>query len=363
MRIIEEEQLDFCDLMISPKRSTLNSRSEVSLFRDFEWKSIDGKTKNTLNCIPIIASNMATIGTPRIAKILAKRGFMCALEKHIPYKDLVDLYTDLESLAQCDGLDKHTYTQRIMPSVGLKEDPIFLTQLNTIFKVTCVCIDIPNGYIPQFIEQVKTVAKLLPNALIFAGNVVTGDICQDLILAHGLVPKCGIGPSAVCLTREKTGVGRPQASTVIECADACHQVDGFCCSDGGCQSVGDIAKAFGCGADFVMLGSMFAGCEEAEGGVIYIDNKPHKQFYGMSSNLAQERHFGGRRPSSTSEGREKYIPVVGTLDSILDDIEGGIKSLMCYIGARKLKNIPKNCTFYKVRHQLNMKFANCKDIR
>lgn len=112
-----------------------------------------------------------------------------------------------------------------------------------------------------------------------------------------------------------------------------------------------------------MLGSMFAGCEEAEGEVIYIDNKPHKQFYGMSSNLAQERHFGGRRPSSTSEGREKYIPVVGTLDSILDDIEGGIKSLMCYIGARKLKNIPKNCTFYKVRHQLNMKFANCKDIR
>lgn len=165
-----------------------------------------------------------------------------------------------------------------------------------------------------------------------------------------------------CTTREKTGVGRPQASAVIECADACHQINGFCCSDGGCKTPGDIAKAFGCGADFVMCGGMFAGAEEAEGEVKYINNIPHKQFYGMSSNFAQEKHFGGRRKYSTTEGREKWILVVGSLESIFDDIEGGLKSAMCYLGALKLKNIPKNCTFYKVRRQLNMKFDGCQDI-
>lgn len=166
-----------------------------------------------------------------------------------------------------------------------------------------------------------------------------------------------------CLTREKTGVGRPQASAVIECADACHQVDGFCCSDGGCKTPGDIAKAFGCGADFVMCGGMFAGAEEANAEKYVNENgKVFNAFYGMSSDLAQEKHFGGRRKYSTTEGREKYVPVVGPLDKILDDIEGGLKSCMTYIGAKKLKNIPKNCTFYKVRRQLNMKFDKCGDI-
>lgn len=169
--------------------------------------------------------------------------------------------------------------------------------------------------------------------------------------------------NSACRTREKTGVGRPQASTLIECADECHQIEGFCMCDGGCTNPGDIVKAFGCGADFVMLGGMLAGVEEAGGDEVTIEGKRYKQFYGMSSNLAQERHFGGVRSYSTTEGREKLIPVTGTLDEALDDIEGGIKSAMCYIGAKKLKNIPKNCTFYKVHNQLNMKFAGCNNIR
>lgn len=361
MNIIEEEQLDFDDLMMMPKLSALNSRSEVSLFRDFRWKGLD-ESEQSLNCIPVVIANMGTIGTPKMAKIAAKRGFMCALEKHIPIIDICSLYDDLEALAICEGLDKSTYTQRVMPAIGIKEDISALEYLQRKHSIKCVCVDVPNGYVLNFIQRVKDVRKACPNALVFAGNVVTGDICQDIVLAGGSVAKVGIGPGCACRTREKTGVGRPQASAVIECADACHQVDGFCCSDGGCNTPGDIAKAFGCGADFVMCGGMFAGAEEAEGEVKYINNKPFKQFYGMSSNLAQEKHFGGRRKYSTSEGREKWIPVVGTLDSILDDIEGGLKSCCAYLGAMTLASISDNCTFYKVRRQLNMTFDKCSDI-
>lgn len=361
MRIIEEQQLDFDDLMMSPKRSTLNSRSEVSLFRDFYWTSKDGK-ENSLNCIPVIIANMGTIGTPKMAKIAAKRGFMCALEKHVSATEIFKLYDELRAEAKADSVEPRTYTQRVMPTFGMKEDLGILEALKLgDYEITCICIDVPNGYVPNFIARVKEIRDICPNSLIIAGNVVTSDICQDIILAGGNVAKVGIGPGAACTTRKKTGVGRPQASAVIDCADACHQVNGFCCSDGGCKTPGDIAKAFGCGADFVMCGGMFAGAEEAEGEVVYLNNKPHKLFYGMSSNLAQERHFGGRRTYTTSEGREKYIPLVGPLSTILDDIEGGIKSAMCYIGAKKLKNIPKNCTFYKVHNQLNMVFDACKD--
>lgn len=368
MRMIDEEQLDFEDLMMQPKRSTLNSRSEVSLFREFKWFGHDGKIC-TLECIPVIIANMATIATPKMAKIAAKRGFMCALEKHLKMSDILNLYDELEDDALREQLPTATYvqptfayTQRIMPTIGIKEDLALLEVLQYEHDVRCVCIDVPNGYVPKFIERVKEVRKICPDALVFAGNVVTGDICQDIILAGGNVAKVGIGPGSGCRTREKTGVGRPQASAIIECADACHQVNGFCCSDGGCKTPGDIAKAFGCGADFVMCGGMFAGAEEAEGEIVQVNGKPHKMFYGMSSNLAQEKHFGGRRSYSTSEGREKLVPVVGSINTIFDDIEGGLKSAMTYIGAKKLKNIPKNCTFYKVRRQLNMVFDKCRDI-
>lgn len=364
MRMIDEEQLDFDDLMMSPKRSTLNSRSEVDLHREFKWATLDGK-KQTLDCIPVIIANMGTIGVPKMAKIAAQRGFMCALEKHLLTSDVLRLYTELEDLAVQQGHSRVEYTQRIMPTFGLREDLALLEVLQHGHDIKCVCIDVPNGYVPSFVERVREVRAVYPHALVFAGNVVTGDISQDIILAagSGTAVKVGIGGGSGCRTREKTGVGRPQASAVIECADACHQVGGFCCSDGGCKTPGDIAKALGCGADFVMCGGIFAGAEEAEADKITINGKLFNAFYGMSSDLAQEKHFGGRRAYSTTEGREKYVPTVGPLSRILDDIEGGLKSAMCYIGAKNVKSIPKNCTFYKVRHQLNMKFDSCQDIK
>ena len=195
MRIIEEQQLDFDDLMMSPKRSTLNSRSEVNLFRDFEWVGSTGKHMH-LNCIPIIVANMGTIGIPQVAKIAAKRGFMCAMEKHIDSKTLSDCIYELKEAAIQDGLPEDTYTQRIVPTIGMKEDikswDKWLIYSSELIK--CICIDIPNGYIPNFIKRIKETRSILPDVLIFAGNVVTGDVCQDIILAGGNVAKVGIGP-------------------------------------------------------------------------------------------------------------------------------------------------------------------------
>lgn len=257
------------------------------------------------------------------------------------------------------------YTQQIMPIFDLKEDAALLEVLQHDCDVRCICIDVPNRYAPSFIKRVIEVRGLYPEALIFAGNVVGCDISQDIVLANGsgAVAKIGIGAGCACRTWEKTGVRRPQADVAIECVDACRQVDGFCRGDGACKTSDYIAKAFGCGADFVVCGGIFAGATESEcEKLVAEDGRSYNTFYGMSSDLAQEKHFGGRRSYSTTEGREKYVLVVGSLDSVFDDIEGDLKRVMCYIGAKKLKNIPKKRTFYKVRHQLNTKFDNCKVI-
>lgn len=361
MRIIEEEQLDFDDVLIQPKRSTINSRKEVTPFREFGWVGNDGK-QHSLNCIPITISNMGSIGIPRMAKIAARLGYMCSMEKHIPLIDLDNMYSELENLALANQLGKNEYTQRISPSIGIKEDIGHLVDLSKKHLITSIIIDVPNGYIPNLIRRIHELRDAIPTALLIAGNVVTPDIAQDIIFAGAKCVKLNIGNGSVCRTRLETGVGRPTLSTVIECADACHQVGGFCMSDGGVKNTGDIMKALGAGADFVMSGSLFSGCDEAEGDVVCIDGKNYKKYYGMSSHYAQEKHFNGIRKYSASEGRTKLVPCTGALEDKLNDISGGLRSAMTYVGAQKLKNIPKQTTFYRVRRQVNDLFANCKDF-
>ena len=168
--------------------------------------------------------------------------------------------------------------------------------------------------------------------------------------------------NSACTTRLKTGVGRPQLSAILECADAAHGVGGLICADGGCTCPGDIAKAFGAGADFVMLGGMLAGTDEAAGEMVNKNGKSFKEFYGMSSRRAQDKHFGGMKCYRTSEGREKLIPYTGPVKDVIEDILGGIRSTMTYIGARKLKDIPKCTTFYTVNRQLNTVFEKMDNL-
>ena len=366
MRIIEEEQLDFDDVLIMPRRSSLQSRSDVDIVRDFVYNKKDDGSFKRISGIPVIAANMAPISSPRMAKIFAKNGFFCALEKHIEVQPLVNLYWDLMSM--CPEMPEY-YMQRVFPSIGIRESTEHLRNLKNILDhaarplhVCGVNIDVPNGYVPQLIDRVKEMREIFPDAFVIAGTVVTPDICQDLINAGANAARVGIGGGAMCITRLKTGVGRPQFSTVVECADACHQMGAFCVSDGGCGTPGDICKAICAGADMVMCGSIFGGAEEAESESKKVDGKVFKQFYGMSSQLAQEKHFGGMASYRSSEGREKWIPCTGPLENTLNDICGGLRSCGTYIGAKKIKNFSRQTAFYKVRRQMNIKFANCQDI-
>ena len=344
-RIYTEPQLDFCDVLFQPKRTTLNSRSEADVIREYKFKYYPYIMKSC----GIIASNMATTGTIEMDKELSKYGAITCLHKHY----------------ECSVLDAYFYSleQPTFVTIGLKDDKEkFFKLLDWNENINKVCVDIANGYIPKLIEFVKELRDKFPGLLIMAGNVVTGDMTQDLILSGADIVKVGIGPGSVCITRSQTGVGRPQLSTILECADAAHGVGGMICADGGCTCPGDIAKAFGAGADFVMIGGMLAGTDEATGELVNIDGKSYKQFYGMSSRLAQDRHFGGMKEYRTTEGREKLIPYKGSAKDVMEDILGGIRSTMTYIGATRLKDIPKCTTFYTVNRQLNTVFENMKDI-
>lgn len=345
-RLYTEPQLDFCDVLFQPKRTTLNSRSEANARRVYKFKYYP---EQILSC-GLIASNMATTGTFEMAKALTPYEAMTCFHKHIPYSELKKHF--------------YTYEQLQFVSVGLKDNKEdFFKLLDSNRAIDKVCIDIANGYIPNLLKFVKELRNRYPKILIMAGNVVTGDMVQDLILNGADIVKVGIGNGSVCTTRLKTGVGRPQLSTILECSDAAHGVGGMICADGGCTNPGDVAKAFGAGADFVMLGGMLAGTDEAGGELVNINDKSYKQFYGMSSKLAQEKHFGGMKNYRTSEGREKLIPYTGPANEVIEDILGGIRSTMTYIGATKLKDMPKCTTFYTVNRQLNTIFQNCEDIQ
>ena len=362
MRIYDDIQLDYCDILLRPKRSTLASRSEVQVLREYKFKWCT----RPITATGIIAANMATTGTFEVAREMQKQQLLSALHKHYSAEELLSfLKTNAQEFGNNDLL---------FVSSGVSDaDYEKLTQVMKSGLVNNICVDVANGYSSYLINYVRKIRKDWPTALILAGNVVTGDMCEDLILNGADIIKVGIGPGSVCTTRKLTGVGRPQFSTVIECADAAHGVGGMICADGGCTVPGDICKSFCAGADFVMLGGMIAGHEESGGELVSkklqttemtddcalkTEEKLYKKFYGMSSEYAQSKHYGGMKKYRASEGKVVEIPFRGPLEPTLLTILGGIRSCMTYIGAKRLKDMPKCATFYRVNRQLNTIFGN-----
>lgn len=366
-QIRDSIELDFCDVLFQPKRTTINSRQEADVIREYKFKYYP----RTIHSCGIVAANMATTGTFEINNVLQKYKAITCLHKHYDFTKKENFEYVTENYKKEES-QNNAYT---FISTGLRDSKERLFDLlsDENFKIDKLCIDIANGYIPKLTEFVKEVRNKFPNLLIMVGNVVTGDMTQDLILSGADVVKVGIGPGSVCTTRKLTGVGRPQLSAILECADAAHGVRGLVCADGGCTCAGDVAKAFGAGADFVMLGGMFAGTDEASGELIekiiqtdeLSDNNSdlltkiarYKQFYGMSSQLAQEKHFGGMACYRASEGKVVNVPYSGSVENVIQEILGGIRSTMSYIGATRLKDIPKCTTFYRVNRQLNEVFG------
>jgi GMP reductase len=341
MRIETEMKLGFKDVMIRPKRSTLKSRSHVSLEREFKFLH----STTTWSGVPIIAANMDTVGTFQMAKALAEDKLFTAIHKHYSVQEWNDFLRDLAP-------EMYNY---IAISTGTGKDDskkiAAIFEANPLLKF--ICIDVANGYSEHFVNFVQQTRKQYPDKVIIAGNVVTGEMVEELLLAGADIIKVGIGPGSVCTTRVKTGVGYPQLSAIIECADAAHGLGGQIISDGGCKTPGDVAKAFGAGADFVMLGGMLAGHTESGGELIEINGEKFKQFYGMSSTTAMEKHVGGVAEYRASEGKTVQVPFRGDVEVTLKDILGGLRSACTYVGASRLKELTKRTTFIRVSEQEN----------
>ena len=220
-----------------------------------------------------------------------------------------------------------------------------------------MCIDVANGYTESFVSFVAKMRERYPHLVIMAGNVVTGEMTEELILSGADIVKVGIGPGSVCTTRKMTGVGYPQLSAIIECADAAHGLEGHICADGGCTTPGDIAKAFGGGADFVMLGGMLAGHDECGGETVEREGQKFQRFYGMSSKAAMEKYAGGVAQYRAAEGKEVLVPYRGPVAATVQEILGGVRSACTYVGARRLRELSKRTTFVRVTQQLNEVFG------
>jgi GMP reductase len=338
MHIDNEIKLDYSDVLIRPKRSRLNSRAEVKIIREFKFPH----SSQTWTGVPLMAANMDTTGTIEMANALSQMQAITCLHKYVT-KDEVPLLNDKNFVALSCGLDN--------PSINYLHG-----NFDKGFKF--ICLDVANGYSERFIDLVKDMRKIWNNAIIIAGNVVTAEMTEALILAGADIVKVGIGPGSVCTTRKITGVGYPQLSAVIECSDAAHGLGGHIVADGGCTCPGDVAKAFAAGADFVMLGGMLAGTDES-GAEKVTDSSGvvKKRFYGMSSKEAMDRYSGGVANYRAAEGKSVEIEYSGPVHGVVDEILGGIRSACTYVGAKSIKDLPKCTTFVRVNRQLNTIFG------
>ncbi|OGT38257.1 MAG: GMP reductase [Gammaproteobacteria bacterium RIFCSPHIGHO2_12_FULL_38_14] len=343
MRIEYDVKLDFKDVLIRPKRSVLNTRSEVNLERELRFKH----TQSTWSGVPIIAANMDHTGTFEMAEALSEHHLLTALDKFIT----VDQWKKF--LETHENLLSYCFVSLGIADVDFKK----LDELMELISFPFICLDVANGYTERFVSCLEHLREKYPKSVIMAGNVVTGEMVEELILSGADIVKIGIGPGSVCTTREKTGVGYPQLSAIIECADAAHGLGGHVCADGGCSTPGDIAKAFAAGSDFVMLGGMFAGHDECSGEVLQEHGKKIKRFYGMSSTEAMERHHGSIADYRASEGRSVNVPYRGPVKNTVLDILGGLRSTCTYVGAHRLKELSKRTTFIRVARQLNEVFV------
>ena len=343
-KIESGEKLDFNHVLIRPKRSTINSRSEVSLEKSCKFKH----SPLPWNGVPIIAANMDTTGTFEIYKTLYYYKMITTLHKFYSKEDYI-------TFSKSETFDPNYF----MVSTGISDkDYDRLVSICDSIGVNWICIDIANGYISNLVTFCKKVREKYPDKTIVAGNVVTREMVEELILTGGVdIVKIGIGPGSACTTRIKTGVGMPQLSAVIECSDAAHGVGGHIISDGGITCPGDMAKAFGGGADFVMVGGQFAGHDQNPGEIMEENGKSFKMFYGMSSDKAQNTHYGKMEKYRASEGRVLKIPYKGDLNNTVLDYLGGLRSTCAYINAPNIKQMAKCTTFVRVSQQVNSFFV------
>ena len=345
MHLDTEIKLNYDDVLLKPKRSTLSSRRDVDMTRTFTFRN----SKESYTCCPIVASNMDGVGTFSMAKVLQEYKMMTVITKSTTpeqWKQAVGDGIKLKYLSVCTGAKRNTNDNDTMHNV-LKNYP----------DVKFITIDVANGYHEHFVDFVKQTRDEYPDKTIIAGNVVTAEMTEQLILSGADIVKVGIGPGSVCTTRIMTGVGVPQFSAVVECADAANGVGGHIMADGGGTEPGDVAKALGGGAHFIMLGGMLAGHNESELPVV----NGEREFYGSSSDRAREVHGKSKAGYRGNEGRAITIPDRGPVKETVEDMLGGVRSACTYIGAIRLKDVPKCASFVRTNSVINKVYDKYED--
>lgn len=358
-KIINELKLDFNDVLIVPQRSTLTSRSEINLERTFHFYH----SPRIWEGVPIMCANMSFCSF-EMAKALAKYNMIACLHKYHSIQELYDYFNQYP-----DNLD-YTFV-----SIGYKKSDLnhLLDLKNKLGKQPNICIDVPNGHMDVFVKYCKKVRDNFPESIIIAGNVTNTSSTQELLIYGGVdLVKIGIGGGSACTTRFLTGCGFPQLSACIENSYVAHGLQngnkklGLIVSDGGHKTVGDVCKALCSGADFVMLGGYFAGSENCDGEWQYeyqtslgfwqpIDpenNNPKRKtkftYYGMSTHHAQDLYEDHIKNYRASEGTKITTNYKGSLDKVIQELLGGIRSCCCYIGSDCIKNMSKCGQFCRV---------------
>lgn len=345
MKIEPDIKLDFSDVLIRPKRSTLSSRSEVDLVREFKFPH----SPQTLSCVPIIVANMDTTGTIEMLKACSQHKILTCLHKYIDVDELIKAVNETPDIINYCFLST---------GIGDKDwekvqNDIALLEKNST-PIRMLCVDVANGYMISFADFCKKVREKYPELIIMAGNVCTREITEELILNCGVdLVKAGIGPGSVCKTRAVSGVGIPQLGCILEVSDSGHGIGGHICGDGGITCPGDLGKCLGAGADFAMMGGVFSGHDESGGEMVEENGKKYKLFYGMSSEEAMNKFFGGMAKHRSSEGKCVKIPYKGSVHDTILNYLGGLRSTCTYVGARKIKHLPKCTTFVRVNNQIN----------
>lgn len=372
MLIEPDIKLNYNDVLIRPKRTSLDSRAQVNLIRTFV-----PKYGSAFEGVPVMAANMAT-GTFKMLDAFAQHGMFVAVAKYASkgwygYEDPdfnimrsrldFGFYTIGMSKHELDQFDRYYNEVKRINAFGITTNRIKL------------CVDIANGYSQKFASFISKIREKYPEIVIVAGNVVTSDMTQELVLGGADYVKVGIGQGSKCHTRLKAAVGYPQLSAIIECADAAHGLSAGIIADGGIRSAGDVGKALCANADMVMIGGMFAGTDECDGEIItryfktgevrydidykryedIIETRKFKLFYGMSSEYAQKKHMGEMKEYRASEGFTEEVPYIGPVENVIKDIMGGLRSTGTYIGANDVKKFGKCATFIRT-NQIHDKF-------
>jgi len=356
MKMLEDIKLGFDDVMIVPQLSGATSRKDIKLERTFKFPHAFFE----LTCIPIIASNMDTTGSMKMAQELMKYGMLTALHKFYDIKDVYNFFHYTDPKTKRQAKDYVFYTM----GISTKDfDKLLEYKQMALRYPKLICLDAANGYMEGFSERLKEIRTIVGNeSVIMAGNIVTGNMVEKLIDCGADIIKTGIGGGSLCLTRIVAGIGYPQFSAINECAYYAHgHPQGHICGDGGCRYPGDIAKSFAGGADFTMIGGMLGGTEECEGEWVEENGKKFLKFHGMSSEEAMDIHYNGMASHRTAEGKEVKIPYKGKVERVVQDILGGLSSACSYSGAVELKDLHKCAMIAKVNKVKNDVFDNlCK---